>query len=171
VQCDYAYAAEGPKDFLGVVFDYPESQVKWKKWLGAGPYRVWKNRLHGTTLSVWNNDYNNTITGWSGWQYPEFKGCFADVRWMQMETTEGPITAWVGGDEPYVEVLNPEFPPAKLAGRTSVHLPKAGLAFLHAIPPMGNKFHAAWDTGPGGRLTQAGGEYRGSVSFYFGRLP
>ena len=47
LQCDYTYAAEGTNDFFGVVFDYPENLVKAKRWLGDGPYRVWKNRLRG----------------------------------------------------------------------------------------------------------------------------
>jgi hypothetical protein len=50
-------------------------------------------------------------------------------------------------------------------------LPKAGLAFLHAIPPLGNKFHAAKDTGPQGQPTPTHGDYSGAVSFYFGKLP
>ena len=49
--------------------------------------------------------------------------------------------------------------------------PQAGLAFLHGIPPMGNKFSSARDTGPHGQPNQASGEYAGSVSFYFGALP
>jgi hypothetical protein len=172
VQCDYIYTAEGPKDFLGVVFDYPEQLVKHKKWLGDGPYRVWKNRRQGVTLNVWENDYNNTITGWDGWVYPEFKGCYANVRWLQLETTEGLITAVPGHPDLFVQVLTPEFPPKNLQAKTTVSLvPQAGLAFLHAIPPIGSKFHTPKDSGPQGQPTQASGEYTGSVSFHFGALP
>ena len=170
VRCDYTYAAEGPKEFHGVAFDYPESLVKRKRWLGEGPYRVWKNRLRGTSLNVWQNDYNNTITGWADWIYPEFKGCFAGVRWMQLETTEGWITFVPERSEVFVQVLTPNLPPPDLVGRTAVQLPRAGLAFLHGIPPMGSKFKDAGTTGPEGQLAQAAGEYRGSVSFYFGTL-
>jgi hypothetical protein len=31
--------------------------------MGDGPYRVWKNRLKGVKLNVWDKVYNNTITG------------------------------------------------------------------------------------------------------------
>jgi hypothetical protein len=180
VQCDYRFNAEGPKGFFGVAFDYPEAQVLSKKWLGLGPYRVWKNRLRGGTLNVWRNEYNNTITGWADWVYPEFKGCFAGVRWLQLNTTEGLLTvvprlqvgADAGSEElPFVQVLTPQFPPAKLVGKTGVSLPNAGLASLNAIPPVGSKFQAANVTGPHGQLTEAHGEYRGAVSFYFGKLP
>jgi hypothetical protein len=168
VQCDYSYSAEGPKDFFGVAFDYPEKLVKQKKWLGLGPYRVWKNRLRGDTLNVWENDYNNTITGWADWKYPEFKGCFAGVRWMKLETSEGPITVVPGKGE-FVQVLTPAFPPTNLVGKAGVNLPQAGLAFLHAIPPIGSKFQPAERSGPDGRFAVGQGEYRGSVAFCFGK--
>jgi hypothetical protein len=178
VQCDYRFNAEGPKEFFGVAFDYPDSQVLSKKWLGVGPYRVWKNRQRGGTLNVWKNDYNNTVTGWSDWTYPEFKGCFADVRWLQLNTTEGLITIVPGqqgegsaNSNEFVQVLTPELPPEKLAGKTGFSLPKAGLALLNAIPPVGSKFQEASLTGPQGQLAEAKGEYHGTVGFYFGKLP
>jgi len=170
LQCDYTYTAEGSNDYFGVVFDYPENLVKSKRWLGDGPYRVWKNRLRGVTLGVWQNDYNNTITGWRDWVYPEFKGCFANVRWLQLNTSEGTITV-VPQNVPFVQVLTPEFPPAKLAGNTIAPLPQCGLGFLDAIPPIGSKFQAADVVAPSGERAVAHGEYSGTVSFYFGNLP
>ncbi len=170
LQCSYTYTATGPHAYFGVAFDYPEKFVKSKKWLGDGPYRVWKNRRQGVTLNVWDNDYNNTITGWRYWIYPEFKGCFADVRWLQLKTVDGPITA-VPENVPFVQVLTPEFPPAKLVGDTAPSLPQVGLAFLNAIPPMGSKFKPASALGPQSQLSIATGEYSGSIDFYFGKLP
>jgi Glycosyl hydrolases family 2, TIM barrel domain/Glycosyl hydrolases family 2, sugar binding domain/Glycosyl hydrolases family 2 len=170
LKCSYTYTATGPHEYYGVAFDYPENLVKSKRWLGDGPYRVWKNRRQGVTLNVWDNDYNNTITGWRDWIYPEFKGCFADVRWLQLSTKEGTITA-IPENVPYVQMLMPEFPPANLAGDTDPPVPHAGLAFLNAIPPMGSKFKPASQMGPSGQLSVATGKYSGSVSFYFGKLP
>ncbi len=167
VQCDYSYTANGPMDFHGVAFDYPEPLVKGKKWLGDGPYRVWKNRLPGPSLNVWENTYNNTITGWSNWIYPEFKGCFANVHWLELETAEGPILAVPATNCPYVQVLAPQFPPTNIFGFTGVNLPKSGLAFLQAIPPMGSKFKEAKFSGPLGQTNIATGQYSSSVSFYF----
>jgi hypothetical protein len=171
LRCDYNYTAEGTNDFFGVVFDYPESLVTSKRWFGNGPYRVWKNRLDGVTLGVWQNDYNDTITGWRDWIYPEFKGCFANVRWLQLQTTEGQITVVPNPDIPFVQVLTPEFPPKEIAGNTVPALPRCGLGFLNAIPPIGSKFQAADVVSPSGKLAIAHGEYHGSVSFYFGKLP
>jgi hypothetical protein len=167
LECSYTYIANGPQDFHGVAFDYSEPLVKKKKWLGDGPYRVWKNRLRGVRLGVWENDYNDTITGWRGWVYPEFKGCFANVRWLRLETAEGAIMAVPGRGDQFVQVLTPEFPPMELQAKTAVSLPSAGLAFLQAIPPIGNKFRPAKDGGPQGQPNMATGLYSGSVSFCF----
>lgn len=170
LQCDYTYRAKGTYDFIGVTFDYPENLVQHKRWLGAGPFRVWKNRLRGTTLGVWENDYNNTITGYRGWVYPEFKGAFADVQWLQLTTGEGKITV-VPRNVPYVQVLTPESPPKALVGQTLVGVPNCGLGFLQAISPIGSKFKPAKSFGPQSQLTSLDGEYSGSVSFFFGDLP
>lgn len=170
LQCHFTYTATGTNDAIGVLFDYPEQFVKRKRWLGDGPYRVWKNRLGGGTFNVWENDYNNTITGHRGWGYPEFKGCFANVRWLQLESTEGLLTV-VPENIPFVQVLTPEWPPTNLVGHAYANLPPAGLGFLHAIPPIGSKFKPADSTGPQGQPNRGQGEYSGTVSFYFGRLP
>jgi hypothetical protein len=170
LQCDYKYKASGTNDFFGVTFDYPENLVLGKRWLGDGPYRVWKNRLRGQTLNVWQNNYNNTVTGWRDWVYPEFKGCFANVYWLQLDTTEGQITV-VPRNVPYVQVLTPEFPPTNLVGKAFAPLPQCGLGFLDAIPAIGSKFKDATALGPQSQPNVGHGEYSGSVNFYFGKLP
>jgi hypothetical protein len=170
VECSYSYPAEGEHAYFGVTFDYPEKLVRGKKWLGDGPFRVWKNRREGVTLNVWENKYNNTITGYSEWVYPEFKGCFADVRWLQLDTDEGPITILPGQSDTFVQVLTPAFPPDELEGETKVKLPKCGIALLDAIPPVGSKFKTAATTGPNGQPNIASRTYSGSVGLYFGEL-
>jgi hypothetical protein len=171
INCDYTYTANGTNDFFGVLFDYPENLVTHKRWLGYGPYRVWKNRLRGTALGVWENDYNRTIAGWRDWVYPEFKGYFAGVRWLQLDTSEGLITVLNQDAVPFVQVLTPDFPPTNLVGDAIAPVPTCGLAFLHGISPIGSKFKEARFGGPQGQPNVAHGEYRGSLSFYFGTLP
>ena len=171
VDCDYAYAVTGTNDFVGVTFDYPETNVRHKRWLGEGPYRVWKNRMRGTSLNLWENDYNNTITGYRDWIYPEFKGFFANVRWLTLDTTEGRITVVNNSAVPFMQVLTPEFPPANLVGKAFALTAKCGLGFLNAIPPIGSKFKAPSGMGPQSQPNAATGRYSGSVSFYFGKLP
>jgi len=171
VECAYTYAASGTNDFLGVTFDYPENFVRRKRWLGNGPYRVWKNRLRGVSLGVWENDYNNTITGFRDWIYPEFKGFFSDVRWLELDTAEGEITVLNDSGVPFVQVLTPEFPPPNLVGKAVAPAPICGLGFMEAIPPIGSKFKAPGGMGPQAQPNVAAGEYSGSVEFYFGKLP
>lgn len=168
---DYTYAADGPQDYLGVGFDYPEAKVRALTWLGDGPYRTYKNRRAGGTLNVWHSAYNRTVTGNSLWDYPEFKGYYGDVRWARLQTTEGPITFVMGQDDLFLQVLTSDFPPPSLAGHTIVPFPAADISFLHAIPPMGSKFATAATEGPAGQQTAASGDYHGSVSIYFGDLP
>jgi hypothetical protein len=153
IQCAYTYAAHGTNDFLGVTFDYPEKLVTHKRWLGDGPFRVWKNRLKGVTLGVWENDYNNTLTGFRDWIYPEFKGFFAKWRWLQLDTKEGQITVINDSGVPFLQVLTPEFPAAKLVGQAFAPVPPCGLGFLDAIPPIGSKFKEARFSGPQGQPT------------------
>jgi len=68
-------------DFIGISFNYPEDKCKSITWMGRGPYRVWKNRLKGSNLGVWEKEYNNTITGESfkNLIYPEFKGYYGNL--------------------------------------------------------------------------------------------
>ena len=169
VHCRYTYLARGTNDFFGVLFDYPENLVRHKQWVGNGPFHVWKNRLRGVTPGVWENDYNNTLTGFRDWIYPEFKGFFANVSWLQLQTTEGLITV-VPENIPFVQVLTPEFPPTNLVGKACAAVPVCGLGLLDAIPPIGSKFKEARFGGPQGQKTAAQGEYTGIVSFYFGSL-
>lgn len=161
-RCDFEYRAEGARPCFGVVFDYPETRVQGKRWVGDGPYRVWKNRLRGVTLGYWTNAYNDTVTGHCGWNYPEFKGCFSNVRWLELETADGSITIVPAG-VPFVQVLTPRQPPESLAGHARAELPECGLGLLHAIPPIGSKFKPPETTGPQGQSNIGTGHYKGSV--------
>jgi hypothetical protein len=169
--CDYTYTATGTNDSFGVLFDYPENLVKHKRWLGDGPFRVWQNRLRGVTLNVWENGYNDTLTGYRDWIYPEFKGFFANWRWLQLDTKEGPITVVNNSGVPFVQVLTPGFAPTNLMAKAFAPVPQCGLGFLDAIPPIGSKFKEARFSGPQGQPAVGHGDYSGSVSFYFGPLP
>ena len=64
-------------------------------------------------------------------------------------------------------------PPAtdQLVSYRDPAFPSGGLSLLNAIPPIGNKFDLAANTGPAGQTAVANGLYTGEASFYFGRLP
>ena len=178
---DYVYAMSGPHDYFGIGFDYPEANVKGMRFLGEGPAPVYQNRLAGGTLDVWNRPYNNAIVGdpddlkpGEHFDYPAFKGFYSGVRWLELNTSEGPITATVDQhpDSPiYVQIFTPKTPPTNLLGQAGVPFPNAGLSFLNAIPAIGSKFGGPLSTGPTGQPAIANGEYKGHISLYFGRPP
>ena len=180
VTIDYVYELNGPQEYFGVGFDYPEANVKGIRYLGDGPYPVYENRLAGGVLDVWNKPYNNTMVGdpddlkpGEHFDYPIFKGFYSGVRWLQLNTTEGPVTAMVdqqAGSPIYVQIFTPKTPPQNQIGQTGVPFPKAGISFLHAIPAIGSKFVGPRSSGPMGQPVVAQGEYRGSISLYFGAL-
>lgn len=136
-------------DFLGVTFNYPEEKVKSITWLGNGPYRVWKNRIHGVNFGVWQKDYNNTITGesFNNLIYPEFKGYHANVNWMQFETSETPFSIYIETPNLYVQVFTPD-DPADGRGGTVPPFPEGDISLLYEIPAIGTKFKPATALGP-----------------------
>jgi hypothetical protein len=181
VSIDYVYTLTGEQEYFGVGFDYPEANVKGMRFLGQGPAPVYRNRLAGGTLDVWNRPYNNTMDGdpddlkpGEHFDYPVFKGFYAGVRWLQLNTSEGPITALVDqhSDSPiYVQIFTPKTPPASSVGQAYASFPQAGVSFLHAIPAIGSKFVGPKSSGPMGQPAVAKGEYSGHISLYFGKLP
>ena len=135
------YYFNGVVDLMGICFDYPEQQVKSKQWVGKGPYRVWKNRMEGPQLGYWQNNYNDPIPGES-FEYPEFKGYFSNVSWMQLTTTEGQIG--VEGIGLKVGVYTPR------DGRDHLlyTLPETGISILKTIPAVRNKVNTTDLNGP-----------------------
>ena len=158
VQLRYRYIQQGDVDFMGISFNYPEEKITGMKWLGRGPYRVWKNRLRGQLFGVWHKKYNNTITG-ETWQYPEFKGYHGEVSWVVIENKESPFTVYTEDKNMYVQMLRPGREKDALKNNNvEPAFPAGSIGFLQAIPPIGTKFHAAARMGPQGQKTRAGGQ-------------
>jgi hypothetical protein len=169
LQLDYEYSASGPQPYLGITFDWPESKMKKVQWLGQGPYRVWKNRMQGPQFGLWENEYNDTLAGYQTWKFPEFRGYFADVRWMKLTGPDGSMTVVMGQDNMFVRLgTDPKITDKRAAYMKAEPLfPPGDISFLHAIPPIGNKFHAAGAIGPSSQLTNASGTYKGTLYFRF----
>ena len=167
---EYEYTLNGTYPFAGVSFSYPENFVLGAKWLGKGPYRVWKNRLQGVTYNVWQNAYNNTQTGSAPWIYPEFKGYYADVSWMEFNTVEGKFTVVSPDTGLYVRL----FDFYGLSGaRPQPELPPGNISFLDHIPPVGTKLalNISYNTaqlGPQSELNRINGTQKRTLYFYFG---
>ncbi len=141
VDVQASYTFNGVIDLMGICFDYPEDKVQSKQWVGRGPYRVWQNRLLGPQMGYHDTAYNDPIPAES-WQYPEFKGYFADVLWMRLKTAEGHIC--LAAPSGYVGVFTPR------DGRDHLlyDLPPTGISVLKVIPAVRNKVNTTDLNGP-----------------------
>lgn len=138
-------------DVLGVSFDYPEEKMNGFQWLGGGPYRVYKNRMKGTTFNVWEKEYNNTITGESYEEliYPEFKGYHSNLYWASFDTDESDFKVYCSSPDIYLKMYNPEKPESPRDAHALY--PGGDISFLHYIPGIGTKFQNLSELGPSAR--------------------
>lgn len=155
----------GVVDLMGICFDYPEALAQSKCWVGRGPYRVWQNRLEGPQYGYWQTDYNDPIPGES-WEYPEFKGYFAGVQWMQLLTSEGIIgisPSYVLQYPTYVGVYTPR------DGRDHIlyDLPQTGISLLSVIPAVRNKVNTTDLNGPSAQPHFVTGTHVYSAKLFF----
>ena len=164
VRLEYACELEGQFGLFGVNFDYPESRMKSMRWLGRGPYRVWKNRMKGGRLDVWTNAYKDHTPGQT-WDFPEFRGYYRNWRWVVFETDQGTITVVNDTDDLFLGVYRPKDGPDPR--NTTLDAPQTGIALLHGIPAIGTKFQKPERLGPQGHKNEASGTYRASVWFHF----
>ncbi len=164
LRLEYVYSVEGDYDYFGVTFDLPESSMESMRWLGQGPCRVWKNRLQGGRLDVWQRDYNQGNPG-SVWEYPVFSGFYADLYWLDMRTETGAFRVFNVVDDLYFRVGALRNGPDPQ--NTKVDPIDGDLSFLHAISPIGTKFQKASSLGPSGQKTTSRGTYKGRLDFLF----
>ena len=160
LRLDYSYTLTGEFAYHGVTFDHPEEKLNSLRWLGEGPYRVWQNRLRGTSLGV-HEIARNDIQPGETWGYPEFQGCFAGLRWARFDTSAGPLTVTSLQPETYLRVGTPRISHIN----TTVAFPAGDISFLSAIPPMGSKFKTPEQTGPASQWARATGSYSGTLVF------
>lgn len=135
-------------DFVGVNFNFPESQVRGVEYLGKGPYRVWKNRLKGGKLAIWNKDYNSTETGES-WVYPEFKGYHANLYWAKLKTLDKPISIVTENEDLFLRLFTPAFKTDQWKNYEPL-FPSGDISFMQGIPSIGSKTQRNETTGPKG---------------------
>ena len=167
VKLAYNYTQKEAADFYGISFHIDEAKITGMKWLGSGPYRVWKNRLKGTSVDVWHKKYNNTITG-ETFDYPEFKGYHANMYWATVETTASSFTVYTDVSGLYLQMLNPAKQKTNFIPHVNPPFPKGNLSFLHAIAPIGTKFKGAETMGPQSQKNiPATGEVSGNLWFDF----
>jgi hypothetical protein len=168
---DYEYNMDGDQPFAGISFNYPENYILSARWLGKGPGRQWKNRLAGTEVNVWQNSYNNTQTGYAPNVYPEFKGYYGEVNWMELSTVEGKLFVAAPDNGLYVRLF--DFYGLTGAIKSFPELPVGNISFLDAIPPMATKLATGLTTntrvyGPMSELNHMNGNQKRTLYFYFG---
>lgn len=147
LELNYSFDKGGEHDVIGVTFDFPEESVKQVRWLGSGPYRVWKNRLKGVQFDQWEKKYNNTATGES-WEYPEFKGFHSNIYAADLDTDYGCLKMVVASDNLFLHLFTPDKQEHRNNDNTLGIFPDGQLSFLNAISPVGTKFHPAKSYGP-----------------------
>ena len=140
-------------DYMGVDFSYPEELVKGVKWMGHGPYRVWKNRTQGVELGVYEKDYNTTMTGVPPVIYPEFKGYHANLYWAKIESKEQSFIVATGTEDVFLRLFTPDIPEDD-DPRLTPPFPDGDISFMQGIPAIGSKTNDSWNLGPAGQKNQ-----------------
>lgn len=171
VTMQYEYSLEGDHPFSGISFNYPENYVLSARWLGKGPARQWKNRMAGTPVNVWQNIYNNTHTGYSPVVYPEFKGYYGEVSWMELSTVQGKL--YIASPDSGLFVRLFDFFALSDAAKPHPEIPIGNISFLDCIPPIGTKLATGLTTntsvyGPQSELNHLSGNKKRTLYFYFG---
>ncbi len=168
---EYEYSANGDLPFTGISFNYPENYVLGARWLGKGPYRQWKNRMAGTPVNVWQNLYNNTHTGYAPLIYPEFKGHYGEITWMELSTVQGKLYMASPDTGLFIRL----FDGYALSDAAKPHpeIPVGNISFLDCIPPIGTKLATGLTTntkvyGPMSELNHVSGYKKRTLYFYFG---
>jgi len=161
---EYQYELTGSFGAFGIEFDCPESKMRRMRWLGCGPYRVWKNRTKGGRLDVWSNRIKDHTPGLT-WDFPEFKGYYRHWRWAVLETEETDITIINATDDLFLGLYRPNDGPDPRG--TRLDAPETGIALLHGIPAIGTKFQKPEALGPESQKNGVSGPYRGTVWFHF----
>ena len=112
-------------------------------------------------FGIWENAYNDTIPGVS-WDYPEFKGFFSGVRWMELKMKNGDILRMqVMGKPRFVGVFSPRDGLDNLL----YTLPRLGLSVLEIVPAIGNKCSGAKKTAPSAKSVVPPRKVAGKVHF------
>jgi hypothetical protein len=136
-------------DMMGVSFSFPENLVTSIEWMGDGPYRVWKNRMQGNRFGVWKKNYNNTVTGESGFVYPEFKGYHSRFYWAKFNTIILPFAIYTTDEDIFLRNFTPQ--PPKEAFNCVPPFPTGEISFMQGIPPIGTKSQKPENMGPSGK--------------------
>lgn len=133
---------------LGINFDFPEKDIRSVTFMGKGPYRVWKNRLKGGQFGVWKKEYNDTETG-EQWNYPEFKGYYAQFYGGQFKTDKQSFIVATETDDLFLRLYSAKWKTDQWHNYEP-WFPSGDISFMNAIPSIGSRTQTRETTGPMG---------------------
>ena len=137
-------------DFIGVNFNYPDSQNLSIKYLGYGPYRVWKNRMKGGQFGIWDKKFNNQETGEAPFRYPEFKGYYKNVFWCEFfQSQQTQFLVSTGTENLFLRLFTPAWKTDQWHNYEPI-FPSGDISFMQGIPGIGTKTQNRETTGPMG---------------------
>ena len=137
-------------NFAGVSFSYPEKEIKSIVYFGKGPYRVWKNRMKGALLGVWEKEYNNTETGEFPWKYPEFKGYHAQMYWCRFIGRDHSFSVYTETEDLFLRLFTPAWKTDQWHNYEPL-FPSGDISFMQGISSIGSKTQRNETTGPMGQ--------------------
>ncbi|WP_134088568.1 glycoside hydrolase family 2 TIM barrel-domain containing protein [Olivibacter sp. XZL3] len=136
-------------DYVGLNFSLPEKEMLGLRYMGKGPYRVWKNRMKGQTLGVWDKAYNTSETGEAPWLYPEFKGYHANLYWALIKTKSHAFKVMTPDEDIFLRLYTPAFKEDPWKNYDLV-FPSGDISFMQGISGIGTKTQKRENTGPMG---------------------
>ncbi|MGF7080397.1 glycoside hydrolase family 2 TIM barrel-domain containing protein [Mucilaginibacter sp. UYCu711] len=167
LKANYTYTLPADKYYYaGVGLNIASDNVTEKRWLGNGPYRVYKNRLQGTNLNVYKVKNQLNIPG-QVYNYPEFEGYFNNWYWGQINLTNyRTIGLALDNQELYVGLLKPnsgEDPKSAIIPYPQ----ESGIYIFNYIAPIGDKWNGGSEYGPSGLLNDISKSCSGGAYFKF----
>lgn len=136
--------------FVGMNFSYPETELTGVRYMGRGPYRVWKNRMKGNQLGIWDKKYNNSATGEPDFNYPEFKGYYSNLYWCQFNGKNNSFKVFTDREDIFLRLFTPKKSKDTEYDNLSPTFPNGDISFMNGISAIGTKTQKPETTGPMG---------------------
>lgn len=136
--------------FVGLNFNYPENNLKRIKFMGNGPNRVWKNRMKGNNFGVWEKSYNDVATGEIPFKYPEFKGYYSNLYWVQFYGKDHQFKVFTDKEDVFLRLFTPKKSKDTEWDNMSPTFPNGDISFMNGISAIGTKTQKPETTGPMG---------------------
>lgn len=136
---EYQYGMKGPVDYMGITFSYPEDKIVGLKWMGRGPFHVWRNRMKGLQLGVWEKTKTNANTpAGEAFNNSEVKGWHSDLYWVQFQTNMGSFTIYNEQPNLFLQFFKPQRA-LGLSEYANPPFPDSSIGFMHSISGIGTK--------------------------------